>query len=289
MSKLYFRTLWAGVASPFAAAGLGLFVYRSLTRASADRDADFVFRLSIVAIAMALPGVITLVLALADHRKGAFSTVSKVGLMLGILSLGLVFLPIRGVVERATQARNLALSDVEAPPFSTADIHGNTHRLDEHGGKVVLVNVWATWCPPCRREMPDLDKLYQERKKQGFMVFGLSTEDLGNAARLRRKRPVGELPPPDDRGGRPRDLSDDGAIPRQLPNRSRRTAATRSEHGAAFRESRRRRRRAPEAADHSSVATATLGGRRGPSSRSSLSFSASKSARNASATGGPGG
>ena len=98
--------------------------------------------------------------------------------MLGILSLGLVFLPIRGVVERATQARNLALSDVEAPPFSTADIHGNTHRLDEHGGKVVLVNVWATWCPPCRKEMPGLDKLYQERKKQGFMVFGLSTEDL---------------------------------------------------------------------------------------------------------------
>ena len=72
MSKLYFRTLWVGVASPFAAAGLGLFVYRSLTRASADRDADFVFRLSIVAIAMALPGIITLVLALADHRKGAF-------------------------------------------------------------------------------------------------------------------------------------------------------------------------------------------------------------------------
>ena len=178
MSKLYLRTLWAGVASPFAAAGLGLFVYRSLTRASADRNADFVFRLSIVAIAMALPGIITLVLALADHRKGAFSTVSKVGLMLGILSLGLVFLPIRGVVERATQARNLALSDVEAPPFSTADIHGNTHRLDEHGGKVVLVNVWATWCPPCRKEMPGLDKLYQERKKQGFMVFGLSTEDL---------------------------------------------------------------------------------------------------------------
>ena len=171
------RILLAGVASPFAA-GLGLFVYRSLTRASADRDADFVFRLSIVAIAMALPGVITLLLAVADRGKGAFSTTSKVGLMLGVLSLALVFVPIRGVVARATQARNLALSDVEAPPFSTADIHGNRHRLDEHEGKVVLVNVWATWCPPCRREMPDLDKLFQKRKEQGFIVFGLSTEDL---------------------------------------------------------------------------------------------------------------
>jgi thiol-disulfide isomerase/thioredoxin len=41
----------------------------------------------------------------------------------------------------------------------------------------VLVNVWATWCPPCRKEMPSLDRLYRNRKDQGLMVFGLSTED----------------------------------------------------------------------------------------------------------------
>lgn len=179
MSRLSsYRTLLAGIASPFAAAGLGLFVYRTLTRASADRDADFAFRLSMVAIAMAVPGVVTLLLAIVDWSKGAFGTASKVGLLLGVLSLGLLFLPIRGVIARSKQAQNLALSDVEAPPFSTVDIHGTRHRLEEHDGKVVLVNIWATWCPPCRKEMPELDELYQERKDQGFMVFGLSTEDV---------------------------------------------------------------------------------------------------------------
>jgi thiol-disulfide isomerase/thioredoxin len=179
MSRLSsYRTLLAGLVAPFAAAGLGFYVYRTLTRASTDRDADFVFRLSVVAIAMAVPGIITLVLGLVDRKKGAFGAASKVGLLLGVLSLGLVFMPVRGLIARSKQAQNLALSDVEAPPFSTVDIHGTTHSLDEHQGKVVLLNIWATWCPPCRKEMPELDELYRERKDQGLVVYGLSTEDV---------------------------------------------------------------------------------------------------------------
>lgn len=53
-----------------------------------------------------------------------------------------------------------------------------TKRLSDLKGKVVLLNIWATWCPPCRREMPDLNKLEQEYGRKGFAVVALSDEDI---------------------------------------------------------------------------------------------------------------
>jgi len=171
------RTLAAGIASPFASAALGALTYFTLTRASANRDADFVFRLSMTALAMALPFMVTAVFALLDHRRGSLGRASKAGLALALLSLALTWLPIRGAIRRAKQAELLALENVEAPEFETTDIYGKTHRLSDHQGKVVLINIWATWCPPCRKEMPELDELYKSRAEEGFVVFGLSTED----------------------------------------------------------------------------------------------------------------
>jgi thiol-disulfide isomerase/thioredoxin len=173
-----YRVLIAGILSPLAAAFFGTVVYATLTKASADRDKDFVFRLSLTTLAMAVPFIATLALALGDRRRNALTTSGRIGLALALLSLALTWLPIQGAIGRARQARNLALQDVTAPPFDTVDVVGKRHRLQEHAGKVVLVNVWATWCAPCRKEMPELDRLYQERKDQGFMVFGLSTEDV---------------------------------------------------------------------------------------------------------------
>jgi peroxiredoxin len=61
--------------------------------------------------------------------------------------------------------------------FTLTDLQGKTWNLKELKGKVVLVNFWATWCPPCRKEMPDLNALYQRFKDQGFVILAISDEE----------------------------------------------------------------------------------------------------------------
>ena len=63
-----------------------------------------------------------------------------------------------------------------AADFALPDLAGKTWRLKELKGQVVLVNFWATWCPPCRKEMPDLDDLYRKLHKKGLVVLALSDE-----------------------------------------------------------------------------------------------------------------
>jgi peroxiredoxin len=60
--------------------------------------------------------------------------------------------------------------------FSLTGLDGKTYSLDGLRGKVVLLNFWATWCPPCRKEMPDLEKLYRELGPKGFVVLAVSDE-----------------------------------------------------------------------------------------------------------------
>jgi peroxiredoxin len=66
----------------------------------------------------------------------------------------------------------------ERADFTLTDLEGKTWSLQGLRGKVVLVNFWATWCPPCRKEMPDLDMLYQQFKDQGFLILAISDEDI---------------------------------------------------------------------------------------------------------------
>ena len=61
--------------------------------------------------------------------------------------------------------------------FTLTDLQGKKWSLKELKGKVVLVNFWATWCPPCRKEMPDLNTLYQRFKDQGFVILAISDEE----------------------------------------------------------------------------------------------------------------
>lgn len=68
-----------------------------------------------------------------------------------------------------------------APPIvaATLDQPKQERTLSDYKGKVVLLNVWATWCEPCRVEMPSIEKLYKEFGPQGLVVLGVSVDDPG--------------------------------------------------------------------------------------------------------------
>jgi peroxiredoxin len=63
--------------------------------------------------------------------------------------------------------------------FTLTDLTGKNWQLKSLSGKTVLVNFWATWCPPCRKEMPDLDALYRRYEERGLVVLAISDEGVG--------------------------------------------------------------------------------------------------------------
>lgn len=66
-----------------------------------------------------------------------------------------------------------------APGFSLPDLSGQERSLEEFKGQVVLLNFWATWCGPCRHEMPSLEALHRKYRDRGFTVLGLSLDTGG--------------------------------------------------------------------------------------------------------------
>jgi peroxiredoxin len=73
-------------------------------------------------------------------------------------------------LEADDQARQLA-------DFTLTDLNGKSWTLKDLKGKVVLLNFWATWCPPCRKEMPDLETLYRRFGPQGLLILGIDDEE----------------------------------------------------------------------------------------------------------------
>lgn len=61
-----------------------------------------------------------------------------------------------------------------APDFTLPDMDGEARSLSDYRGKVVMLNFWATWCPPCRREIPSMESIYQDLQKDGFVVLAVN-------------------------------------------------------------------------------------------------------------------
>ena len=70
--------------------------------------------------------------------------------------------------------------------FEVATPEGGTLSLAEYRGRVVLLNFWATWCEPCKEEMPAMERLYQKHRAQGLVVVALSNDSEGSTERVKR-------------------------------------------------------------------------------------------------------
>lgn len=131
--------------------------------------------------------------------SGAGSTLGVAALIVMVVGVTIWFFEIRdgtgraggddgfGVVElpedlNTTGKAPAAQTGRAAPDFELAAIEGGTGRLSDHRGKFVLVNFWASWCPPCRGETPDLQAL-SERAKGSLIVIGVNQQERLEEAR----------------------------------------------------------------------------------------------------------
>ncbi len=102
----------------------------------------------------------------------------------GLLMLVLVFLVlVSGCNDQgqAPVAKPVAVGQM-APDFTLTDMQGKQVSLAQFRGKVVLINFWATWCPPCREEMPSMEELHRKLKDKGLVLLALNVDKEGYMA-----------------------------------------------------------------------------------------------------------
>jgi cytochrome c biogenesis protein CcmG, thiol:disulfide interchange protein DsbE len=99
---------------------------------------------------------------------------------IGVFLIGAAVIPflVRGqeaALDGAGLVRPPVIMNQPAPRLSLTDLNGNPVSLNDYLGKVVLVNNWATWCPPCKAEMPELQAYYQAHGTQAFVIVAIES------------------------------------------------------------------------------------------------------------------
>jgi thiol-disulfide isomerase/thioredoxin len=87
--------------------------------------------------------------------------------------------PERRVGARAVVRSGVPVGDT-APDWTLTDLDGKEHTLSRYRGKIVVMDFWATWCPPCRQAMPVLQRLHEKYKDQGVVIFGMNCWESGD-------------------------------------------------------------------------------------------------------------
>ena len=97
------------------------------------------------------------------------------------VGLAIVVAVIVAAMLALQQQHRMPASGYAAADFTLPDLHGAPVRLGDLRGKFVFLNLWATWCPPCRAEMPSMETLYQRFRIRDFVMLGVS-EDIDGAS-----------------------------------------------------------------------------------------------------------
>jgi peroxiredoxin len=115
-----------------------------------------------------------------------FSYKTLVIISIFLLSVGAAWIWISKPAEGSTTQGNIPapIQGFQAPDFTLSTFSGDDYTLSELHGKPVLVNFWASWCPPCRTEMPAMQNVYNKYQEDGFTVLAINTtyqDNLGDA------------------------------------------------------------------------------------------------------------
>ncbi len=118
-----------------------------------------------------------------DGQSRRLEISSAMRVMAGVaLSFGIVLLPVCTSAAEAGCAANAKPADLK---LTFQDVNGKRVSLSDYKGKVILLDFWATWCPPCRKEIPGYIELYNKYRTRGLAVIGVSMDEADDIAAVK--------------------------------------------------------------------------------------------------------